>query len=91
MNSVGVVRDFRPDEGWGIIDGPDVPGGCWVHFSAIVMGGPRQLTPGHPVAFHAETADQDGFGFRATTVWPDGVDPTGPPPARGRATPTAVP
>jgi len=33
------VREFYPDEGWGVIDGPDVPGGCWVHFSAIAVAG----------------------------------------------------
>lgn len=31
----GVVREFHVDEGWGIIDGRSVPGGCWVHFSTI--------------------------------------------------------
>lgn len=57
MISQGVVRDFRAEVGWGVVDGPDVPGGCWVHFSAIVMGGYRQLTPGQRVSFHAEVAD----------------------------------
>jgi CspA family cold shock protein len=77
--SVGVVRDFRPDEGWGIIDGPDVPGGCWVHFSAIVMDGHRELTPGQRVSFRAEAADQDGFRFRAAKVWLNGLEPADPP------------
>jgi CspA family cold shock protein len=77
--SVGVVRDFRPEQGWGIIDGPDVPGGCWVHFSAIVMDGYRQLMCGQRVSFRAEAANQNGFTFRATKVWPDGAEPTDPP------------
>lgn len=83
MISRGVVRDFRPEEGWGVVDGPDVPGGCWVHFSTIVMDGYRQLTPGQRVSFRAEATNQDGFNFRATTVWPDGVEPTDPPADQG--------
>jgi CspA family cold shock protein len=73
--SSGVVREFHPDEGWGVIDGSDVPGGCWVHFSAIVMDGFRPLAAGQEVSFRAETADQDGFGFRAVEVWTGGVEP----------------
>ncbi len=83
MISRGVVRDFRAEEGWGVVDGPDVPGGCWVHFSVIVTGGYRQLTPGQRVSFRAEVTDQDGFRFRATMVWPDGGEPTDPSAERG--------
>ena len=82
--STGVVREFHPDEGWGVIDGSDVPGGCWVHFSAIAMDGFRHLTPGQPVSFRAEAADQEGFGFRAVKVWTDEVEPASSP---GRQTP----
>lgn len=71
----GVVREFHPDEGWGVIDAPNVPGGCWVHFSAVAMDGYRQLLPGQRVAFRAEQADQDGFAFRATEVWSAVGDP----------------
>nr|WP_082159569.1 cold shock domain-containing protein [Micromonospora sp. HK10] len=46
MTSVGSVRSFDPAEGWGVIDGADVPGGCWVHFSALAMEGYRTLTAG---------------------------------------------
>jgi CspA family cold shock protein len=77
--SVGVVREFRLDQGWGIIDGSDVPGGCWVHFSAIVMDGDRRLTPGQWASFRAEAADQDGFNFRALKVWLNGLEPADPP------------
>ena len=75
MVSVGVVREFHAEEGWGVVDGPDVPGGCWVHFGAIAMDGYRMLTPGQRVSYLPEEANQDGFGFRAVTVWPDGVEP----------------
>lgn len=75
----GVVREFHVDEGWGVIDGPAVPGGCWVHFSAIAMGGFRQLAVGQHVWFRAEAAEQDGFGFRAVKVWTEDVEPASPP------------
>jgi cold shock protein len=75
MASTGVVREFRPAEGWGVVDGPDVPGGCWVHFSVIVMAGLRQLVAGQRVYFHAEAGDQDGYNFRAVKVWLDAFEP----------------
>jgi cold shock CspA family protein len=40
------VHAFDADEGWGVIDGPDVPGGCWVHFSAIAMDGYNRCSSG---------------------------------------------
>jgi cold shock protein len=75
MTSNGSVRVFDADEGWGVIDGPDVPGGCWVHFSAIASEGYRQLSAGERVSFRAIPADQDGFAFRAVKVWTGEVEP----------------
>ena len=75
MVSVGVVREFHAEAGWGVIDGSDVPGGCWVHFSAIAIDGYRQLMPGQLVSYLAEAANYDGFRFQAVAVWPDGVEP----------------
>jgi cold shock protein len=74
----GVVREFHPDEGWGVMDGPAVPGGCWVHFSAIAMNGYRELAAGQHVWFRAETAEQDGLRFRAVKVWTEDVEPASP-------------
>jgi cold shock protein len=75
MASTGIVRTFDPDVGWGVIDGPDVPGGCWVHFSAIAADGYRQLADGQPVSFIAEEVSQDGFAFRAVKVWTGDTEP----------------
>jgi CspA family cold shock protein len=83
MASVGSVRTFDADEGWGVIDGPDVPGGCWVHFSALAMDGYRKLTRGQQVSFRAEAARQDGFAYRAVKVWTRGAEP--PDQARARS------
>lgn len=82
MPSTGIVREFHADEGWGIIDSPDVPGGAWTGFAAIRMDGYRALTAGQPVTFAAEPADQDGFAFRAVAVWPgDPAESPDEPPA----------
>ena len=78
MTSVGTVRTYDADEGWGVIDGPDVPGGCWVHFSAIAMDGYRQLMRGQHVRFRAEPAEQDSFAFRAVKVWTGDTEPADP-------------
>jgi CspA family cold shock protein len=74
MAIVGVVREFDSDRGWGVIDAPETPGGCWVHFSAIVAPGFRALVAGRRVYFRAEPADQDGFAYRAVKVWTGGPD-----------------
>jgi CspA family cold shock protein len=83
MTSVGSVRTFDADEGWGVIDGPDVPGGCWVHFSAIAMDGYRELPRGQHVSFRAEAASQDGFAYRAVKVWTGGIEPPDQPQTQG--------
>jgi cold shock protein len=80
--SSGVVREYHLDEGWGVIDGTDVPGGCWVHFSAIASDGFAHLTAGQQVSFRAEAAVQDGFLFRAVKVWTGRHEPAGPLPGQ---------
>ena len=69
MTFFGVVREFHSDDGWGVIESDDTPGGCWVHFSTIRGEGYLELTPGEIVCFEAESADQDGYSFRATAAW----------------------
>ncbi|NHC47676.1 cold shock domain-containing protein [Motilibacter sp. K478] len=50
MDSVGSVREFNGEEGWGVIDSPDVTGGCFVHYSSIEMPGSQALERGQPCA-----------------------------------------
>jgi CspA family cold shock protein len=69
----GVVSEYWADEGWGVIDGPDVPGGCWVNWSVVVMECYPFLQPGQHVEFSFEEADQDGYTFRAAEVRPPGT------------------
>ena len=79
MAGTGVVRQWTDDEGWGVLGGPEVPGGCWAHSSAVAVDGHRTLEPGSAVHFDWEAVtDQDGYVFRATRVWPVGTTPVPP-------------
>ncbi len=75
MRVSGVVRVWQADEGWGVIDSPDTPGGCWAHFSSVQMPGYRALRAGQPVTLDYEPAGQDGYSFSAIAVWPAGEAP----------------
>jgi CspA family cold shock protein len=68
----GVVDWFNDEEGWGAISAPEVPGGCFVHFSNIEASGYRTLQAGARVRFTFEEPGflQDGYRYRAVTVWP---------------------
>jgi len=62
------VRAWDEEEGWGILDSGETPGGCWAHFSVIEMPGFRSLTPGQKVTMEWESAEQDGFQYRAVRI-----------------------
>lgn len=68
--SFGTVSQWFSDEGWGVIESLDTPGGCWAHFSVVFGKGNelRTLTVGAVVPFTWESDEQDGFSFRATSV-----------------------
>lgn len=71
-----VVREWRDDEGWGVVDSPETPGGCWVHFSHIAVADAyRTAHAGQQVMLEWEDADQDGFDYRAVQLWPAGEAP----------------
>jgi cold shock protein len=87
MSTVGTVRFWLREDGWGVIDSPDTPGGCWAHCSHLwheeiardrgevidVSGGFREAFAGETVDFEWEpVANQDGYTFRANTVRPRG-------------------
>lgn len=69
MNSIGTVHKWNDDAGWGVVESPDTPGGCWVHYSVLQVSGWRSLSVGDDVAFEWEVAEQDGYSFRATSAW----------------------
>ena len=71
--AVGVVREWHDEDGWGVLDSDETPGGCWAHFSHLHMAGFRRAAPGQRVTSTHEQVAQDGFDFRAVDVTIDGV------------------
>lgn len=63
-----VVRSFDPELGWGVLDSPETPGSCWVHWSVLGMDGYRGLEPGQAVTVEWEAGEQDGYDYRALRV-----------------------
>lgn len=92
MTSLGVVRSWDDEEGWGVIDSDVTPGGCWAHFSVVLVAGYKTLRTGQQVRFEFEAADQDGYSFRAVAAWPAdrspirGEEPTSGPTSAYRST-----
>ncbi len=71
------MRFWLDDKGYGVIDSPETPGGCWTHFSAVAVGGYKTLKPSQPVVLEWETAEQDGYAYRAVRTWPASQRPVG--------------
>ncbi|KUH38978.1 MULTISPECIES: cold-shock protein [Streptomyces] len=69
---IGTVREWRDEEGWGVLDCPETPGGCFGHYSAVEMPGFRALAPGQRVelTWEAPGFRQDGYDYRALTIVP---------------------
>lgn len=81
--AVGVVREWHDDEGWGVLDSDETPGGCWAHFSSLSMSGYRRASTGDRVSFTHSRIAQDGFEYVAQEVKIDGVplaEPDAQPP-----------
>jgi CspA family cold shock protein len=85
VTTVGTVREWHTDEGWGVIDSDATPGGCWAHFSTVLMSGYRFLGPGQPVSFEFEIGRPDGYGYRAVAVWTGSDRPAAPAPQQPSA------
>jgi uncharacterized protein YcbX/cold shock CspA family protein len=79
VSTVGTVRVWYREDGWGVIDSVETPGGCWTHFSNLAMPGFRSLSNGQQVELEWEAPGQDGFAFRAVRAWPRGEQPHEPP------------
>ena len=65
-----VVRQWSDEDGWGVLDSSETPGGCWTHFSQVDMEGLRTLAVGQVVDLGWESPAQDGYDFRAVRVVP---------------------
>ncbi|MDR7277811.1 cold shock domain-containing protein [Catenuloplanes atrovinosus] len=81
MTVDATVREWHADQGWGVLDSAETPGGCWAHFSAAATPGAARLAPGTPVRLDWESPGQDGYPFRAVRFWPAGSDPRDDPAA----------
>ena len=84
--AIGVVREWHDDEGWGVLDSDETPGGCWAHFSSLMLPGYRRAAAGDRVSFTHSRAAQDGFHYVALEVKIDGVlgaEPDAQPPGPG--------
>ena len=68
MEHHGIVSAYNADEGWGVIDADDFPGGCWVHFSVIDMIGYKVLHVGQRVIFTVGKGTIEDYNFVADHV-----------------------
>jgi CspA family cold shock protein len=68
MSVVGSVKEWREEEGWGVLVSSNVDGTVFAHFSHIKAEGFRSLSEGERVEFEYETPGQDGCEHRATWV-----------------------
>ena len=78
--STGRLQFWNKDEGWGVIDSPDTPGGCWVHLSSLLIEHRGLgLQPGHELKFVWERLSgngvQDGYDYVAREAWNIGQQP----------------
>lgn len=62
----GTVVQWSNDEGWGILESAETPGGAWFNFAIVEQF--HEFKIGEHVEFEFESADQDGYAFRATEV-----------------------
>jgi cold shock protein len=72
--SLGVVKFWRGEKGWGAITSADLPASrdAWAHFSALDMPGYQSLVPGQTVEFRFRLQRQDSFDYVAEWVRPLG-------------------
>jgi CspA family cold shock protein len=62
------VRVWHDEKGWGVVDSPETPGGCWVHFSHIEQDGYRSLRGVETVELEFVPARQGRYRFTAVRV-----------------------
>lgn len=43
---IATVREWNDEEGWGVLDSAETPGGCFGHYSGIQGTGFRTLSAG---------------------------------------------
>lgn len=78
VTTPGTVRFWLDEQGYGVIDSPETPGGCWTHFSAVAVAGFARLEAGQAVVLEWEAAGQDGYAYRTARTWPADQQPADP-------------
>ncbi|MGW3599958.1 cold shock domain-containing protein [Streptomyces sp. NPDC005167] len=80
-----LVREWHDEEGWGVLDSPETPGGCWAWYASIEVKGfrNRTLSPGQHVSltWEAPGSKQLGYDYHAAHIAPlptDHDQPTEP-------------
>jgi cold shock protein len=71
--TVATVREWSTEEGWGVHEAPEAPGGIFVHFSFIEMEGFKMLRSGQRVELDLEGPlpfEQDGCRWYGRCVRP---------------------
>ena len=74
-----MVLEWHDELGWGVLECPETPGGCWTHYSVIdtplisrakgvEVAEHKSLAVGDAVELEWETPGQDGFNYRAVVV-----------------------
>ena len=67
------VASWNDEQGWGVLDAPEAPGGIFVHFSFIDADGYRSLQGGQIVDLELDGPlpfDQDGCRWCGRNVRP---------------------
>ena len=70
---IATVKTWSDEEGWGVLDSPEIREDISAHFSAIDGPGYRELVPGQTVTCEVDDLGgpvQDGYRFRASRVVP---------------------
>ncbi|KZL30472.1 MULTISPECIES: hypothetical protein [Rhodococcus] len=70
----GSVRVWYAEQGWGVFDSAETPGGCWADANEVMpMEQPLDLYPGSPVRFDWTDISPslvEGFRYRAHSFYP---------------------
>ena len=76
MRATGVVREWHDDDGWGVVECDETPGGCWVHATAVrARHSFGHLPVGSEVEIDYEAGPQTPYSYRAIEAWPAGEEP----------------
>lgn len=67
--ATGTVRLWMDDDGWGVIDLPELPGGCWAEASVVEgLDGTSGLRAGQTVDVDWTTPGSAGYDAKAVRV-----------------------